>query len=58
MTLTSPQPEGKPVSQSPRPPEHSFWKGMQERTPLGWLQLKKNKGRLLVAVAGIGFADY
>lgn len=57
MTLTSPQPEGKPVSQSPRPPERSFWQGMQERTPLGWLQLKKNKGRLLVAVAGIGFAD-
>ena len=28
-----------------------------DRTPLGWLQLKKNKGRLLVAVAGIGFAD-
>jgi putative ABC transport system permease protein len=30
---------------------------MQDRTPLGWLQLKKNKGRLLVAIAGIGFAD-
>jgi putative ABC transport system permease protein len=30
---------------------------MQDRTPLGWLQLKKNKGRLIVAIAGIGFAD-
>ncbi len=34
-----------------------FWLGIQERTPLGWLQLKKNKARLFVAIAGIGFAD-
>ncbi|GAQ00012.1 ABC transporter permease DevC [Leptolyngbya sp. NIES-2104] len=33
------------------------WEFLRDRTPLGWLQLKKNKGRLLVAVAGIGFAD-
>jgi putative ABC transport system permease protein len=38
-------------------PRLGFWRGMQDRTPLGWLQLKKNKGRLLVAIAGIGFAD-
>jgi putative ABC transport system permease protein len=28
-----------------------------QRTPIGWLQLKKNKARLWVAIAGIGFAD-
>jgi putative ABC transport system permease protein len=28
-----------------------------KRTPLGWLQLKKEKSRLLVAIAGISFAD-
>ncbi|NJK34605.1 MAG: FtsX-like permease family protein [Oscillatoriales cyanobacterium SM2_2_1] len=28
-----------------------------QRTPMGWLQLRKNKSRLLVAIAGIGFAD-
>jgi putative ABC transport system permease protein len=39
------------------PPGLGLWRGMQDRTPLGWLQLKKNKGRLLVAIAGIGFAD-
>jgi putative ABC transport system permease protein len=39
------------------PSKLGFWRGMQDRTPLGWLQLKKNKGRLLVAIAGIGFAD-
>ena len=27
------------------------------RTPLGWLQLSHDKGRLLVALAGIAFAD-
>jgi putative ABC transport system permease protein len=30
---------------------------MQRRTPLGWLQLSHEKGRLLVALAGIAFAD-
>jgi putative ABC transport system permease protein len=30
---------------------------LQRRTPLGWLQLKHDPGRLLVALAGIAFAD-
>jgi putative ABC transport system permease protein len=30
---------------------------LQRRTSLGWLQLTHNKGRLLVAIAGIAFAD-
>ncbi|ARV63008.1 ABC transporter [Nostocales cyanobacterium HT-58-2] len=30
---------------------------LQRRTPLGWLQLSHQKGRLLVALAGIAFAD-
>jgi putative ABC transport system permease protein len=30
---------------------------LQRRTPLGWLQLSKEKGRLLVALSGIAFAD-
>ncbi|MDZ8105393.1 MAG: ABC transporter permease DevC [Nostoc sp. DedQUE12a] len=30
---------------------------IQRRTPLGWLQLSKEKGRLLVALSGIAFAD-
>lgn len=30
---------------------------LQRRTPLGWLQLSHHKSRLLVAVAGIAFAD-
>jgi len=29
----------------------------QRRTPLGWLQLSHEKGRLFVALAGIAFAD-
>jgi putative ABC transport system permease protein len=29
----------------------------QRRTPLGWLQLSHDKGRLRVAIAGIAFAD-
>lgn len=29
----------------------------QRRTPLGWLQLSRERSRLLVAVAGIAFAD-
>lgn len=32
----------------------SAWK---QRTPLGWLQLRREKSRLLVALAGIAFAD-
>lgn len=30
---------------------------LQRRTPLGWLQLSHQKGRLMVALAGIAFAD-
>ncbi|MDZ8080312.1 MAG: ABC transporter permease DevC [Nostoc sp. DcaGUA01] len=30
---------------------------IQRRTPLGWLQLSREKGRLLVALSGIAFAD-
>jgi putative ABC transport system permease protein len=30
---------------------------IQRRTPLGWLQLKRERGRLMVAIAGIAFAD-
>jgi putative ABC transport system permease protein len=59
MTLISPKPSVTPSS-SPsklRPLKRSFGQAMRDRTPLGWLQLKKNKGRLIVAIAGIGFAD-
>lgn len=58
MTLTLPEKQvarAKPTA--PRPPKRDFWQALQDRTPLGWLQLKKNKARLFVAVAGIGFAD-
>ncbi|BAZ08800.1 DevC protein [Calothrix sp. NIES-4071] len=34
-----------------------FVQELQRRTPLGWLQLKRHKGRLLIAVSGIAFAD-
>ncbi|BAZ42765.1 DevC protein [Calothrix sp. NIES-4101] len=30
---------------------------LQRRTPLGWLQLTRQKGRFLVALSGIAFAD-
>lgn len=50
MTLTKPKLPVTPVKRSLR-------QAMRDRTPLGWLQLKKNKGRLMVAIAGIGFAD-
>jgi putative ABC transport system permease protein len=33
------------------------WQKLQRRTPLGWLQLNREKGRLLVALSGIAFAD-
>lgn len=32
-------------------------KSLQRRTPLGWLQLRHDRGRLIVALAGIAFAD-
>lgn len=34
-----------------------FLQKLQRRTPLGWLQLSHDKGPLLVAIAGIAFAD-
>ncbi|MFM1813079.1 MAG: hypothetical protein RLZZ336_2017 [Cyanobacteriota bacterium] len=39
-----------------RPPAH-LWQQLRQRTPLGWLQLRHDRGRLLVALAGIAFAD-
>ncbi|MDX2271463.1 MAG: ABC transporter permease DevC [Cyanobacteriota bacterium] len=44
------------------PPEglasrRGIWQSWQDRTPLGWLQLKRQKSRMVVAVAGIAFAD-
>jgi putative ABC transport system permease protein len=55
MTSTLPQlPSTSVSSYSTR---KGIWQTLCDRTPLGWLQLKKSKSRLLVAVAGIGFAD-
>lgn len=34
-----------------------FIQQLRRRTPLGWLQLNKEKSRLLVALSGIAFAD-
>jgi putative ABC transport system permease protein len=34
-----------------------FLQQLQRRTPLGWLQLSHERGRLLVAISGIAFAD-
>ncbi len=34
-----------------------MFKSLKNRTPLGWLQLKHDKFRLLTAIAGIAFAD-
>ena len=34
-----------------------FIQQLQRRTPLGWLQLSRQKGRLLVALSGVAFAD-
>ncbi len=58
--MTATLPEQKEVllkgSEQPRI-KKGFWQSLTQRTPLGWKQLQKNKGRLLVAIAGIGFAD-
>jgi putative ABC transport system permease protein len=56
MTLILPEPPST-RSPMPRPAPNRIWQGLLDRTPLGWLQLKKSKSRLIVAVAGIGFAD-
>lgn len=34
-----------------------FIQQLQRRTPLGWLQLSRERSRLLVALSGIAFAD-
>lgn len=34
-----------------------FMQQIQRRTPLGWLQLSRERSRLLVALSGIAFAD-
>lgn len=34
-----------------------FIQQLQQRTPLGWLQLSHHKSRLIVALSGIAFAD-
>lgn len=34
-----------------------IFKALKNRTPLGWLQLKRDKMRLLTALSGIAFAD-
>ncbi len=34
-----------------------FIQKLQRRTPLGWLQLTRHKGRFIVAISGIAFAD-
>jgi putative ABC transport system permease protein len=58
MTLMLPEPPSTPPGlPTARPSRKGIWHALRDRTPLGWLQLKKNKSRLLVAVAGIGFAD-
>ena len=57
MTLTLPEQITQAKPPASRPSKHALWQAMRDRTPLGWLQLKKNKARLFVAVAGIGFAD-
>ncbi len=34
-----------------------FIQQLQRRTPLGWLQLTRHKGRFIIALSGIAFAD-
>jgi len=57
MTLKLPKPPSTPTVPTVRPSQKWLWQALRDRTPLGWLQLKKSKSRLFVAVAGIGFAD-
>jgi putative ABC transport system permease protein len=55
MTLILPEsPQDAPTV---RPSQQSMLQALVDRTPLGWLQLKKSKSRLMVAIAGIAFAD-
>lgn len=48
-----------PPSSEPRPAQTApdWWRAIQRRIPLGWLQLRHDRGRLLTALAGIAFAD-
>jgi putative ABC transport system permease protein len=55
--MTSILPESIQDAPAARPSQNGIWRGIIDRTPLGWLQLKKSKSRLMVAVAGIAFAD-
>ncbi|CDN13724.1 COG0577: ABC-type antimicrobial peptide transport system, permease component [Richelia intracellularis] len=34
-----------------------FIQQLQRRTPIAWLQLTRHKGRFLVAISGVAFAD-
>ncbi len=55
--MTSILPESPQDVPTVRPSQNSIWQTLVDRTPLGWLQLKKSKSRLMVAIAGIAFAD-
>ncbi|MGG6269294.1 ABC transporter permease DevC [Leptolyngbya sp. AN03gr2] len=55
--MTTLLPESPKQSKNDRTKRKNTWQAVVDRTPLGWLQLKKSKSRLIVAVAGIGFAD-
>lgn len=55
--MTGLLPKSPESSLEPRSKRKNIWQALSDRTPLGWLQLKKSKSRLIVAVAGIGFAD-
>jgi putative ABC transport system permease protein len=60
MTLILPEQEEPkvPLLEAPQVrPKQGFWQSFTQRTPIGWKQLTKKKGRLFVAIAGIGFAD-
>ena len=59
MTLILPEtPKDSPTNlPTVRPTQHNILQAIVDRTPLGWLQLKKSKSRLMVAIAGIAFAD-
>jgi putative ABC transport system permease protein len=60
MTLILPEQEESkiPLQETPQiRPKLGFVPSFTQRTPIGWKQLTKNKGRLFVAIAGIGFAD-
>ncbi len=60
MTLILPKQEEPEIPSQEAPQRRlklGFWQSFTQRTLIGWKQLTKNKGRLFVAIAGIGFAD-